>query len=239
VSNDGYPTEWIPTPPAPTSAVEAARYVASTAGRARARARVAERAVANDEQTAARERDKAWLANLEAHGPAWAAGTPRTDEEAAVMLGQAEPRHALRERLASRKAAAEGRVVLEPSPRVTPGEPLPEATMPRAQWRATWRDAEVPVLCALRERFEASGAVPVIGTAMLYAPWADRYGALAPLRARLEIGDPLGLATLGGDVRGETWADTARQPRRDHAGPYNEPRGWCEGLSSAAPEARR
>jgi hypothetical protein len=93
-----------------------------------------------------------------AHGPAWAAGTPHTDEEAVVILGQSEPRHALRERMHHRMQRTLGNVVLEPSPRVTPGEPMPAATMARDDWREAWRDAEVPVLCALRERCEASGA---------------------------------------------------------------------------------
>jgi len=187
------------------------------------------------------------------HGPAWSAGTPRTDEEAAVMLGQVEPRHALRERLTSRRAAAEGRVVLEPSPRVTPGQPMPEATMERAQWRprATrlaptrpkerarwsieggWLDAEVPPLCTLVARCEASGArvvLPIPGSDERYAAAKDRYGTLSAERAWLEINDPLGRDPLSGDPLGPEGADEAA--RRDHAGPYDEPRGWCAELAS-------
>ena len=78
------------------------------------------------------------------------------------MLGQVEPRHALTQRLHHRMQRTLRRVVLEPSPRVTPGEPMPEATMPRATWRKAWRDAEVPVLTTLRERCEATGARVVL-----------------------------------------------------------------------------
>lgn len=97
-----------------------------------------------------------------AHGPAWSAGTPRTAEEATGLLAQVETRDALCARMHHRMQRTMGNVVLEPSPRVTPGAPMPDATMPVEQWRATWRAAEVPVLCELRERCEASGARVVL-----------------------------------------------------------------------------
>lgn len=187
-------------------------------------------------------------------GPAWSQNTPHTAEEASVILGATEPRHALRERLASRKAAAEGRVVLEPSPRVTPGEPMPAATMPRAQWRATWRDAEVPPLCALRERCEASGARPVIAECVDRAGLADRI----PQRRRIGALWLVGTANRGyGDALEEVLcidigrdgdehvpADAQRVYPGEQAIQRYDPiqwvaRDWCAGLGGESYEAQR
>lgn len=188
-------------------------------------------------------------------GPAWSQNTPHTAEEASVILGATEPRHALRERLASRKAAAEGCVVLEPSPRVTPGEPMPAATMPRAQWRATWRDAEVPVLCALRERCEASGARVVLPLDYYLDPpetvrdrYTSRDGMLGgvlwkvrPARSGSTI-DDLCRVGEGGEGAEHVPLDAERWSGLQGPSYYVEvrghplsyvSRGWCPGLLSS------
>lgn len=180
-------------------------------------------------------------------GPAWAASTPRTDEEASVILGATEPRHALRERMHHRMQRTLGNVVLEPSPRVTPGEPMPEATMPAAEWRATWRDAEVPVLCELRERCEATGARIVLPLDGLDAPesvyyrYTSRDGMLGgalwkvrPARSGSTI-DDLCRVGEGGEGGEHVPLDAERVYPGDstNARAYPLPwadRGWCEGL---------
>lgn len=184
-------------------------------------------------------------------GPAWSQNTPHTAEEASVILGATEPRHALRERLASRKAAAEGCVVLEPSPRVTPGEPMPEATMPRAQWRATWRDAEVPPLCALVARCEATGARIVLPLDGLDAPesvyYRYRLDGDGPLSGVLWALDATSAETtvesvmrvgVVGDGAEHVPADAQRVYPGDPYARANPlpwlPRGWCEGLDPSA-----
>lgn len=188
---------------------------------------------------------EARIANEQAHGPVWIDGTPRTSAGAQGMLSEVEPRHALRERLASRRAATEGRVVLEPSPRVTPGEPMPAATMPAAEWREAWRAAEVPALCALRERCEASGARPVIADwwADSHASVVDRY-ARAPTRSgeamlRPEYVLQGALCVWGwvGDPLPGRWDDVYQ--RSDRADPLpSAARGWCPALTDApAPTA--
>ncbi len=183
-----------------------------------------------------------------AHGPAWAAGTPHTDEEAAIMLGQAEPRHALRERMHHRMQRTLRCVVLEPSPRVTAGEPMPAATMPAAEWREAWRAAEVPVLCALRERCEASGArvaLPLRGFEP-HPSYVDRYansvrwGQSAPALDvtidevyRLEPYRVRGRDHVPADAEGADDAQRARDAARLAPLPWL-PRGWCEGLATGA-----
>ena len=178
-----------------------------------------------------------------AHGPAWSAGTPRTAEEALLMLSQSDPRPVLRDRMHHRMQRTLGNVVLEPSPRVTPGEPMPDATMARAQWREAWRDAEVPALCALRERCEASGADPVMpdgsydGFAHCFARYPTgtaRYALptfneqLVPLRVdeRAPLADRKEVAERVSD------SDEARARGNARANPLPWlPRGWCEGLA--------
>lgn len=178
-------------------------------------------------------------------GPAWSQNTPHTAEEASVILGATEPRHALRERMHHRMQRTLGNVVLEPSPRVTPGEPMPEATMPAAEWRATWRDAEVPPLCALRERCEASGARPVIAECVDRAGLADRI----PQRRRIGALWLVGTANRGyGDALEEVLCIDIGRDGDEHVpadaqrvypgDPYARanplpwlPRGWCEGLA--------
>lgn len=177
-------------------------------------------------------------------GPAWSQNTPHTAEEASVILGATEPRHALRDRMHHRMQRTLGNVVLEPSPRVTPGEPMPEATMPRAQWRATWRDAEVPPLCELRERCEATGAVPVVVQSVASGV-VDRYRAQAIVAPAGSAGPEATLdAVLRCPRRPVDWeqhvpADAEPQDydarervriRRANPLPW-APRDWCEGLA--------
>lgn len=188
-----------------------------------------------------------------AHGPAWSAGTPRTAEEATGLLAQVETRDALCARMHHRMQRTMGNVVLEPSPRVTPGEPMPEATMPLADWRATWRDAEVPVLCELRERCEASACVPVMPNGSedgfahciaRYPTGTARYG-LPTYRNALRVSAPVDaeeqamlrehLAQRGADI---TVSDAAIYVGGDGGGSGGTrayparitPRGWCKGL---------
>lgn len=182
-------------------------------------------------------------------GPAWSQNTPHTAEEASVILGATEPRHALRDRMHHRMQRTLGNVVLEPSPRVTPGEPMPEATMPRAQWRATWRDAEVPVLCALRERCEATGARVVLPLDGLELPesvyyryrldgdgplsgvlWAMRAGADVTVDELCRVDTPRGGgAHVPADAEGESAENWSRENAR-RLMPPNIPRGWCRGI---------
>lgn len=178
-------------------------------------------------------------------GPAWSQNTPHTAEEASVILGATEPRHALRERMHHRMQRTLGNVVLEPSPRVTPGEPMPAATMPVAEWRETWRDAEVPVLTTLRERCEASGARPVIAECVAHEsvrariPQRRRIGALWLVgTANRGYGDALEEVLCIG-VEGDSAEHVPADAERVYTGdPYARanplpwlPRGWCEGLA--------
>lgn len=186
------------------------------------------------------------------HGPAWSAGTPHTDEEAAVMLGATEPRHALRDRMHHRMQRTLGNVVLEPSPRVTPGEPMPAATMPREDWREAWRDAEVPPLCTLVPRCEASGARVVLPMDYSLSPpesvrvrYASRDATLgsvlwsvraarsgSTLDDLCRVGERAdGAEHVPADAEGADDAQRERDARRMY--PVRGARGWCEGLGAA------
>lgn len=188
-------------------------------------------------------------------GPAWSQNTPHTAEEASVILGATEPRHALRDRMHHRMQRTLGNVVLEPSPRVTPGEPMPAATMPAAEWREAWRDAEVPPLCTLVPRCEASGARVVLPMDYSLSPpesvrvrYASRDATLGgalwkvrPSRSGSTI-DDLCRVGEGGEGAEHVPLDAERWSGLQGPSYYVEvrghplsyvSRGWCPGLLSS------
>lgn len=194
------------------------------------------------EQERARDRHAA----EQAHGPAWSAGTPRTADEAQAMLGAVEPRHALRERIHHRMQRTLGCVVIEPSPRVTAGEPMPATTMERAEWREAWRVAPVPPLCTLRERCEATSCYPAVrysaeaaerhGTRPWWTPDTGQssLGFDQVLRVTDERPRPLSqLRALLFSEGAESVSDSDEHQRRENyrAYPTFAARGWCDNLS--------
>ena len=205
-----------------------------------------------------RARYAARLANLQAHGPAWAAGTPHTDEEASVMCGQVEPRGVLGERVLERDARTRGEVLS--TYRDADGEERVRV-VPLASWRPTldehgtlrggWLDAEVPVLTTLRERCEASACRPVVAQTDGAGPVVARYrgqaivalnggaGAEATLDAVLRC--PRGYvdwtAHVGLDAEPQDY--DARERREARAEAIGVARGWCEGLWAGTYAATR
>ena len=204
------------------------------------------------------------LALDELHGPAWAEGTPRDVAEARAMVREAEPADAAVERAnargvrESRGPAGERLVYLHPFDE-KPG------AVALAEWSAWWRSAPVPALTTLRTHCEATWArvvLPDSDRAETNVSVWNRYGGTGQMSDRVMWRWAVGrysdthpselaawiaalvvwgsvLLTPTDGVSADAIDEWHINRAREHAGPYDEARGWCPELWPGTSEAQR